>query len=67
MTMHHTQAAYEVEDAARILGIGRATCYDLIKRGKLKSRRYPGIAKKIVLAKHVDEFLARVEKDGEKG
>ena len=62
--MNHTQAAYEVEDAARLLGTSRATCYDLIRRGKLKTRRYPGIARKFILAKHIDEFLARVEKEG---
>lgn len=64
--MHHTQAAYEVEDAARVLGIGRTTCYVLIARGKLKAHRYPGVAKKVILAKEIDAFLVRVEK-GEKG
>jgi excisionase family DNA binding protein len=65
--VNHTQAAYEVEDAARILGVGRTTCYDLIARGKLKAHRYPGVTKKVVLAKEIDAFIARVEKGGEKG
>jgi excisionase family DNA binding protein len=50
-----------VEDAARALGIGRSTVYDLIRSGRLRSIKIG--RRRLVPRDAVEALIARLEED----
>jgi excisionase family DNA binding protein len=51
------QLAYRVKDAARLLGIGRSTLFELIKENRLPARKVCGAT--VVLRTDLIAFLER--------
>ena len=51
------RATFNVEEAAKILGIGRQTAYDLAAQGKLPGARRLGQKRIVVSRKALETFL----------
>lgn len=56
------RAAYNVDEAAEILSIGRTSLYAQIKTGKLRATKLG--RKTLFLAKDIDAFLDRLQQEG---
>jgi len=57
MTTSGERATINVEEAAKILGIGRQTAYDLAAQGKLPGARRLGVRRIVVVRKALEDFL----------
>ena len=58
MTQHQEKQTYTVEEAARILGIGRQTAYELARRGELPGIKRLG-GRFIVSRIQLEEYLGK--------
>jgi excisionase family DNA binding protein len=52
-----------VEEAARLLGIGRTTCYGLVMNGALKSVKIG--RRRLVLRSSIEEYARNLGEDGD--
>ena len=57
------KVAYSVNDAARLLSIGRTSLYAQIKTGNLRATKVG--RKTLFLAKDIDAFLDRLQQKGD--
>ena len=53
--MSVVRRTYRVEEVAKMLGVGRATAYNLVKEGYIRSIRAGGLI--LVPVEALDEFL----------
>jgi excisionase family DNA binding protein len=51
-------AVYAVPQVCHLLSIGRSTCYELISRGHLQTKRIPGLTSMRITAESVHNLLA---------
>ena len=63
MTGRTQAATMTVEEAAKVLGIGRQTAYDLANQGKLPGARRLG-RRIVVSRKALERFLLDINEDG---
>ena len=63
MTQHQEKQTYTVEEAARILGIGRQTAYELARRGELPGIKRLG-GRFIVSRIQLEEYLGKNQEEG---
>ena len=62
MTQQQEKQTYTVEEAARILGIGRQTAYELARRGELPGIKRLG-GRFIVSRIQLEEYLGKNEEN----
>jgi len=63
MTQQQEKQTYTVEEAARILGIGRQTAYELARRGELPGIKRLG-GRFIVSRIQLEEYLGKNQEEG---
>jgi len=63
MTQQQGKQTYTVEEAARILGIGRQTAYELARRGELPGIKRLG-GRFIVSRIQLEEYLGKNQEEG---
>ena len=63
MTQQQEKQTYTVEEAARILGIGRQTAYELARRGELPGIKRLG-GRFIVSRIQLEEYLGKTREKG---
>lgn len=54
--------AMSIEESARVIGIARATLYEIVARGEIESFKLG--RRRLILTKTLEAYINRVAKDG---